>query len=140
VLSFVLQAVNSFEKIEIDKDVSCWFIPVEHTVEAYGIKIKAPKPMLYAPEFRKIYRSNRKQLGDLDLAIIDGSSKTRTGQARGHETIEEGLRLGKEIRAKRILFTNIGHKTDTHEGLEKFVKGAAGDKFGITFDGMALKL
>ena len=79
-------------------------------------------------------------LGDLDLAIIDGSSKTRQGQATGHETIEEGLRLGKEILAKRILFTNIGHKTDTHQALEKFVKGTAGNKFGIAFDGIRIKL
>ncbi|MCH7640980.1 MBL fold metallo-hydrolase [Patescibacteria group bacterium] len=132
--------VKPFEKVRVGNDSYCWFIEVVHTVEAYGIKIKAPKPVLYAPEFRKIYRSNRKQLGDLDLAIIDGSSKTRTGQARGHETIEEGIRLGTNIRAKKVLFTNIGHKTDTHDELVRFVKEKGGNRFDIAFDGLIAKL
>jgi phosphoribosyl 1,2-cyclic phosphodiesterase len=139
-LSFRSHDVKPFDKFEIGRDTSVWFIPVEHPVEAYGIKIKAPKPILYAVEFRKIRPSSRKQLGDLELAIIDGSSKTRHGQAKGHETIEDGIRLGKGIRAKRVLFTNIGHKTDTYGELDKFVKAKGGDKFTIAFDGLEIKL
>lgn len=139
-LSFRTTEVKPFEKFEIEKDTFCWFIPVKHTVEAFGIKIKAPKPILYAPEFRKILPSSKKQLGDLELAIIDGSSKTRHGQARGHETIEEGLRLGREIRAKKILFTNIGHKTDPHIKLLQFVKEEGGEKFSIAHDGLEIRV
>lgn len=132
--------VKPFENLEIEKDTSLWFIPVEHTVEAYAIKIKSGKPIVYAPEFRRILPSSKKQLGDLELAIIDGSSKTYHGQAKGHETIEEGLRLAKEIRAKKVLFTNIGHKTDTHEALVQFVKEKSGQNFGISFDGLEISL
>lgn len=139
-LAFRPIEVKPFEKFEVGQDTSSWFIPVEHPVEAYGIKIKAPKPAFYAVEFRKIRPSSRKQLGDLDLAIIDGSSKTHQGQAKGHETIEEGVRFGKEIRAKKILFTNIGHKTDIHEKLDSFVKEKGGDKFGIAFDGLEVRV
>ena len=74
------------------------------------------------------------------MAILDGSSKTSYGQAKGHETIEEGLRFGKDVNAKRVLFTNIGHKTDTHANLEAFMKEHGGDKFGIAFDGLELKV
>ncbi|MFV1917238.1 MAG: MBL fold metallo-hydrolase [Patescibacteria group bacterium] len=139
-LRFKKTVVKPFESFHLGKDVFCWFIPVEHTVEAYGIKIKAPKPVLYAPEFRKIYRSNRKPLGDLDLAIIDGSSRTRIGQARGHETIEEGIRFGTNIHAKKVLFTNIGHKTATHDELVRFVKEEGGNRFDIAFDGKLIRL
>ena len=52
--------VKPFEKVRVGSDSYCWFIQVVHTVKAYGIKIKAPKPILYAPEFRKIRPSSRK--------------------------------------------------------------------------------
>lgn len=148
-LSFEINEVKPFEKFPLDSDTHVWFLPVEHTIDAYALKLKAPKPFCYAPEFRKIKISVRKKLGDVDLAILDGSSKDKRGQAKGHETIVEGLRLGKEINAKRTLFTNIGHKTDTHENLEKFVKSPDVNRdsprfdrgrFGIAFDGMKIKL
>ena len=130
-----------FEKISLSKDSSVWLIPVEHgSEEAYAIKLKAPKPVVYAPEFRRIIPSSRKEMGDIEMAILDGSSKTSYGQAKGHETIEEGLRFGKDVNAKRVLFTNIGHKTDTHANLEAFVKEHGGNKFGIAFDGLELKV
>lgn len=140
ILGFKQIEVKAFEKIELDKQFSCWLIPVIHPVEAYAIKIKAGKPLVYAPEFRKILPSSKKYLGDLELAIIDGSSKTREGQAKGHETIEEGIRLGHEIKAKKILFTNIGHKTDRHEALVEFVKQKGGHKFSIAFDGLEITM
>lgn len=139
-LAFRKKEVKPFKKVELENQFSFWFIPVEHSVEAYAIKLKAPKPIVYAPEFRRIKPSSKKELGDLELAIIDGSSKTHIGQAKGHETIEEGLRLGTEIRAKRILFTNIGHKTDTHQELADFVKEKGGNKFDIAFDGLEISL
>lgn len=139
--SFKIKETKPLEKIELDRDSSAWFIPVEHgPTEASGIKIKAPKPIFYAPEFRKILPSSKKFLGNLDLTVLDGSSKTSLGQARGHETIEEGIRLAKEINAKKVFFTNIGHKTDTHQRLEEFVKKGGAEKFGIAFDGLEIKL
>jgi phosphoribosyl 1,2-cyclic phosphate phosphodiesterase len=138
--AFHISEAKPFEKIDLGKGNYVWFIPVEHgSTECYAIKIKAPKPIFYAPEFRKILPSSRKQLGNCDLAIIDGSSKTSYGQAKGHETIDEGLRLGQDIHAKRVLFTNIGHKTDIHNNLVNFVK-EKGEKFGIAFDGLEVKL
>lgn len=139
--AFKIYEAKAFEKINIGNDSYVSFIPVEHgTIEAYGIKIKAPKPIFYAPEFRRILPSSKKEIGDIEIAVIDGSSKTGYGQAQGHETIEEGVRLGKEIHAKKILFTNIGHKTGKHESLANFVKSQGGDKFSIAFDGLEIKV
>lgn len=139
-LSFKKKEVKPFAKNLIGNRMTYWFIPVIHTVEAYAIKIKEARPFVYAPEFRKILPSSKSYLGNIDLAIIDGSSKTFHGQAKGHETIEEGLRLGKDIAAKKILFTNIGHITDTHKALESFVREKGSHKFGVSFDGLELKL
>ncbi len=139
--SFEIVEAKPFEKVQLDTNSSCWFIPVEHgSVEAYGIKVKAPKPAFYAVEFRRILPSSKKFIGDIDIAIIDGSSKTSFGQAKGHETIEEGMRLGRDIHTKKILFTNIGHKTDRHEDLDGFVKQNGGSKFSIAFDGLEVTL
>ncbi len=139
--SFKFQEIKPLHKTDIINNTSIWYIPVVHSsLETYAIKVKAPKPIVYAPEFRKVIPSNRKYLGDLELAIIDGSSKTSYGQAKGHQTIEEGIRLGKDLKAKKILFTNLGHKTDSHSGLETFVKENGGEKFGIAYDGLRIKL
>lgn len=139
--AFKICEAKPFEKVPLGNDSMLTFLPVEHgEIETYGIKVKAPKPIFYAPEFRRLRPSSKKEIGDIDLAIIDGSSKTGFGQAKGHETIEEGVRLGKEIRAKKIFFTNIGHKTDRHEGLVKFVKEIGGEKFGVAFDGLEVKV
>lgn len=138
--SFNTTSSAPFEKFTLRNSTEILLIPVRHTVEAYGIKIKSKKPFLYAPEFRNIPKPSKKYLGDLDLIIIDGSSKTKVGQARGHETIEEGIRIANDLSAKKVIFTNIGHKTDTHQNLEKFVKEVGGDKFNIAFDGLELKL
>lgn len=139
-LSFKTKKVRPMEKVKLENDVQIWFVPVRHTVETYAVKIKAPRPIAYAPEFRSIRPSSKKQLGDIEVAIIDGSSKTRKGQAKGHETIEEGLRLGKEIGAKKVYFTNLGHKTDTHEDLVRFVKKEGGNKFNIPYDGLEIEV
>ncbi|MBN1169299.1 MBL fold metallo-hydrolase [Candidatus Woesebacteria bacterium] len=138
--SFIKTSLSPFNKLTLGSSTDIWLIPVRHSVEAYAVKIKSKKPFLYAPEFRSIPGPSKKYIGDLDLMIIDGSSKTRVGQARGHETIEEGIKVAQELSAKKIYFTNIGHKTDTHNDLTLFVKEKGGDKFNIAFDGLELKL
>jgi phosphoribosyl 1,2-cyclic phosphate phosphodiesterase len=139
-LSFKIIEAKPHEPLRLSKDWSCTFIPVEHTVPAYAIKIKAPRLITYAPEFRRILPSSKKEISGSEVVIIDGSSKSSLGQAKGHETIEEGIRLGQEISVKKIFFTNIGHKTDRHEALEEFVKGKAGSKFNIAFDGLEVNV
>jgi phosphoribosyl 1,2-cyclic phosphate phosphodiesterase len=138
--SFTKASLSPLKKLTLGSSTDVWLVPVRHTVEAYAIKIKSKKPIVYAPEFRSIPNPSKKTLGDLDIIIIDGSSKTKAGQARGHETIEEGIRVAKQLSPKKVYFTNIGHKTDTHKELEKFVKQKGGNKFNIAFDGLELKL
>lgn len=139
-LSFKEEAVKPMEKVKVKNDFFVWFVPVEHTVEAYAIKIKAPRPIVYAPEFRRIKPSSKKVLGDLDLVVMDGSSKTKRGQAKGHQTIQEGLRLAKELSPKKVLFTNIGHKTDRHSDLVNYVREEDNGRYSIAYDGLELNV
>jgi len=139
--SFEIILMQPFEKKEIEKDKFVWLLPVEHgKIEAYAIKIKAPKPIIYAPEFRKIPPASKKFFKDIDVAIFDGASKTRIGRAKGHQTVEEGIKVGKELNCKKIVFTNIGHKTERFEELRYFVKNKGGNKFDIAYDGLEITL
>ncbi len=139
---FHIKELEPYKKIELGDNISsCSLIPVEHgNIEAYGIKISAPDPIFYAPEFRRISPTTIKHIGSLEILIIDGSSKNRLGQAKGHETIEEGIKLGNQIQTKKVFFTNIGHKTDTYENLQFFVRRKGGRMFNIAFDGLDLSL
>lgn len=121
--------------------IKIWYIPVEHGLrETYGIKLKERKILFYAPEFRKILPSVRRNISGIDLLILDGSSLGKAGQTRGHENIEEGIKLGKILRIKMAVFTNIGHKTLPHKELGQFVKEHGGKNFGIAFDGLEMTL
>ena len=139
-LSFTTAAIDPFKKLTLGGEVDLWLIPVRHTVETYGIKVKAKKPIFYAPEFRSIPGPSKKYLGDLDVLIIDGSSKSSIGQSIGHQNIEEGIKVAQQLQPKKVYFTNIGHKTDIHYKLEGFVRKNGGNKFNIAFDGLELKL
>lgn len=138
--SFRTQIVKPQEEINF-AGIHAWYIPVEHgNIEAYGIKLKERKIVFYAPEFRKILPSARKDIRGIELLILDGSSLTSSGQTKGHESIEEGVRLAKDLRPKRILFTNIGHKTLPHDKLSSWVKEKGGENFDIAYDSLEIEL
>jgi len=71
---------------------------------------------------------------------LDGSSLETKGQTRTHESIEEGIRLGKELKPKFCYFTHIGHITGTHKELEKIVQKQGGRNFHIAYDGLELEI
>jgi phosphoribosyl 1,2-cyclic phosphate phosphodiesterase len=136
--NFKRTIIKPLEKLVLKKG-EVTLIPVEHTVEAYAVKVKAPRILVYAPEFKTISKSSRKLIGDCDLLVMDGSSKNRVGEARGHQTIEHGLTYAKHINSKQYLFTNIGHKTDVHVSLAGFVQ-LPGKKINVAYDGLVVKL
>lgn len=116
------------------------FVPVEHSsTPAYAIKVKADKLLAYIPDFRRILPSNEKTLRDLNFLILDGSSLSRIGQAKGHITIEEGIEIGRKLKAKEVFFTHIGHKVLPHKDLEEFVQAKGGQNFHIAYDGLEIE-
>lgn len=129
------KTVIEHEKIKIS------FFPVKHSrVPCYGIKIKADKIFVYIPDFVKLPKPERKQIRDVHLLALDGSSLGKRGQTRTHQSIEEGLQLAKRLKPKLCYFTHLGHITGRHQELEKFVQEHGGRNFHVAYDGLELNI
>lgn len=129
------KAVLEHEKVKIS------YFPVKHSrISCYGIKMKADKIFVYIPDLARLPKSKRKQVRDVHLLVLDGSSLGKKGQVRTHQSIEEGVRLAKELKPKLCYFTHIGHITGLHQELEKFVQNQDGRNFHIAYDGLELNI
>jgi phosphoribosyl 1,2-cyclic phosphate phosphodiesterase len=71
---------------------------------------------------------------DADVAIVDGSTRSRP--VRGHIPMEEIAAAAKRLRAGRLLFTHIGHRTGTHAELSEWLPAGA----DVTYDGLLIEL
>lgn len=135
---FTPQVISPPEVFEINH-TRFTFIPVEHgKFPTWGVKMKGEKLVIYLPDFNKLPKSEEKTCRDVHLAILDGSSLGKIGQVRNHESIIEGISLGKKLKAKQIYFTHLGHKTGKHQDLEAFVQKEGGKNFHIAYDGLEL--
>jgi len=115
------------------------FLPVNHTKDSsFGILIEQNgKQFFWAPDFKSLPESTKEILKNVDLLAMDGSElKVRTPS---HQTIEEGIKLAKNLKAKEVYFVHIGHRTFPHDELETFVQ-KEGKQFHIAFDALELKL
>lgn len=134
-----LTVVKENEQFELN-NYKITFAPVEHAgTPASAIKVKADRLLAYIPDFRRILPSNEKTLRDLNFLILDGSSLSKIGQTGGHITIEEGIEIGKKLKAKNVFFTHIGHKVLLHQELEDFVQSKGGRNFHIAYDGLEVE-
>ncbi|OGD86305.1 hypothetical protein A2870_00080 [Candidatus Curtissbacteria bacterium RIFCSPHIGHO2_01_FULL_41_11] len=132
------------------------YIPVIHgNTPAYAIKyketsalrsstssagLKDGKIFTYITDFNRILPSSQTQIRHSHVIALDGSSLGKIGQGPGHISIKDGIIIGKNLKAKEVYFVHIGHKTDTHKRLERYLEEEAGPKFHIAFDGLELKL
>lgn len=137
----IIKSKGKLEKFKINS-FNITLFPVIHSksVPTCGVLIeKNGRKAVYAPDFREIPNASLKLLKSVDILIIGGSSLGIKGRALGHETIEEGIVLGKKLAAKKVYFIHIGHSTGKHEDLEKFVK-IKGANFHIPHDNLTLDL
>jgi phosphoribosyl 1,2-cyclic phosphate phosphodiesterase len=93
--------------------------------------------ILILPEIYKIDPETKKTLknSEIDLLIVDGAYY---GEAvyKDHFTIQEAIRFGKDVGAKRTIVTNIWHRTKPFNKLkEEFSEFAE-----IAYDGMEINL
>jgi len=115
------------------------YFPVIHgKTPAFGIKVKDGPILAYIPDFNKILPSSQKIIRDCHVLIIDGSSLSKIGQTKGHISINDGIQIAKNLRAKNVYFVHIGHKTGTHKFLEEYLRQNAGPSFHIAFDTLEL--
>ena len=135
-----INVVKPNEPIHL-KNVRVEYFPVIHGhTPTCGIKVKDNKILAYIPDFNRILPSSQKVIRDCHILIIDGSSLGKIGQSQGHISIEDGIQIAKKLRAKSVYFVHIGHKTDTHNFLENYLKDHAGPAFHIAYDGLELEL
>jgi phosphoribosyl 1,2-cyclic phosphate phosphodiesterase len=131
---FVPQIILPLEVIEIDH-LKITFFPVKHNrIPCFAVKLKGERLVIYAPDLRKVPKVHQKLCRDVHLLILGGSSLGKRGQAKGHESIEEGIKLAKNLRAKKVYFTHIGHITGRHEELKEYVKSHGEKDFHIAYD------
>ena len=69
-----------------------------------------------------------------DVALLDGSTRDRP--VRGHVPIAETVAAARKLKAGRMLFTHIGHRTGTHAELEAWLPDGA----GVAYDGLVIEL
>ncbi len=128
------------ELIEVD-NLKISLLPVNHNHSiCYAVKIKEGKIFIYIPDIKRLPKNARKDFKEAYLLVLDGSSLGVKGQTKTHESIEEGLKLAKELKPKFCYFTHIGHITGAHKDLEKFVQKEGGRNFHIAYDGLELEL
>ncbi len=135
---FKQEAVKSNEVFEINQ-IKFSLISVRHNhFPTWGVKMKQRRLVAYLPDFKRIPKNQRKTWRGADLLILDGSSLGKAGQTRTHQSILEGIELAKNLKAKQVYFTHLGHKTDKHQELEKIIQKEGGKNFQIAFDGLRL--
>jgi len=117
------------------------YFPVIHgKTPAFGIKVKDGPILAYIPDFNKILPSSQKVIRDCHILIIDGSSLDKMGQTKGHISINDGIQIAKNLRAKNVYFVHIGHKTGTHLFLEDYLSQNAGQSFHIAYDNLEITI
>ncbi|RLE40991.1 hypothetical protein DRZ77_00530 [Candidatus Woesearchaeota archaeon] len=76
-------------------------------------------------------------LRGIDLLIIDGCCFDK--REFGHMSMLDAYRIGKQLKAKKILFTHIGHRNLPHDKLEKLCKYVF-DNAMPAYDGMIVEV
>ena len=98
---------------------------------AFRFTFPSGATLVYAPDIGA--PPDSKLARGADLLMMDGSTHER-GLA-GHLPMIEGVEIAKRLRAKRTLFTHVGHRTGTFDELEQWLDGAA-----MAYDGLEIEL
>lgn len=132
-----INVVKTHQRFQLDDNTTVEYFPIEHGRKpAFGIKVKSGPVLVYIPDLARLPKSEIKLVKDVHVLALDGSSLGKHGQTQSHQSIEEGIKLGRELKAKNIYFIHIGHATSTHENLEAFVQDKGGKNFHIAYDGL----
>lgn len=136
----IIKAKGKLERFKINSfSLTLFLVKHSESIPTCGILIeKDGKKVVYAPDFREMSKKSSEMVRGAKVLIIGGSSLTEKGRAKGHQTIEEGIILAKNLKAKAVYFVHIGHKTDKHKFLERYLRQKAGHNFHIAFDGQEL--
>ncbi len=65
--------------------------------------------LAYVSDIKKMPAESRQKLHGIKTLVINGTSDIGY---KGHQTIFESIELAKELKAKRVFFTHIGHRIE----------------------------
>lgn len=121
-------------------------VPVVHSksTPTVGFVIEDRNSILcYFPDFRNfIKEEDKKYVEGVDCLFLDGSMLNNPfpvwTNKWGHISIMEGIKLATKCRAKKTIFTHIGHRTLPHDDLSELLRKKG--EFYAAFDGMNLEI
>jgi ribonuclease BN (tRNA processing enzyme) len=123
-------------KLELGEGLVAQAFDVSHSDNTRTIAFRFTFPsgatLVYAPDIGGPPES--KLARDADVLMLDGS--TRDQRPGGHMPISEGVEVARRLKAKRTLFTHIGHRTGTFVELEQWLDGGA----EVAYDGLEIEL
>ncbi len=129
---YKIQKIESEQKTTVE-GLGMQLLPVNHTSSSFGVLISEGKNrMFYAPDMKSLPTKTFNEVRKVDLVIFDGAELEI--KSRNHQTVLEGIELAKNLRAKKVYFTHIGHRTLLHKDLGKFVKEKGGTRFLVAYD------
>ncbi|MEX0621627.1 MAG: MBL fold metallo-hydrolase [Candidatus Woykebacteria bacterium] len=119
-------------------DLQVSLLPVNHTDSSFGIFVKGKgRSFFWAPDFKTLPPQTKAKIKGTTIAI-DGSELRIPTQ--NHQTIIEGVSLGRVSLAKSTYFIHIGHRNLPHKELVRFVQKTGGKNFNVAFDGLEVEI
>lgn len=113
-------------------------LPVNHTDSSFGVFVKeGDESFFWAPDFKTLPEDTKRKLRG-SVVAQDGSELNIS--TPNHQTIIEGIKLAKEVKAAQIYFIHIGHRTLPNKQLVDFVKQAGGNQFDVAYDNLEIEI
>jgi phosphoribosyl 1,2-cyclic phosphate phosphodiesterase len=135
-LDFRVMHLTPGVKLELGEGLVAQAFDVSHSEATRTVAFRFTFPsgatLVYAPDVAA--PPDSKLARGADVLMLDGS--TREQRPGGHMPISEGIDAGKRLKAKRTLFTHVGHRTGTFTELEQWLDGGG----ELAYDGMEIEL
>jgi phosphoribosyl 1,2-cyclic phosphate phosphodiesterase len=138
--------ISAYKRFKI-KDITFSPLKVKHSKTfptlAFKITLLLPHPftrhsIVYMPDYKQIPERSKKQITGCDILILGGAILLRN--IPWHNSIDCGIRLAQELKAKKVYFTHIGHLTKPHKQLVKYVKEKGEGYFSVLYDGQRINV
>jgi len=135
-LDFRILRMTPGVKVELEGGAVAQPFDVAHSENSRTVGFRFTSPggstLVYVPDM--IADPESKLARGADVLMLDGSTRDR--RQGGHMPITESLALRKRLKAERVIYTHIGHRTGTHAELESWLDGRA----EVAYDGMVIDL
>jgi phosphoribosyl 1,2-cyclic phosphate phosphodiesterase len=135
-LDFRILQLTPGVKVELEGGATAQPFDVAHSQNSRTVGFRftgeGGGTLVYVPDM--VAEPESKLARGADVLMLDGSTRDR--RQGGHMPMAESLPLLKRLKAERVIYTHIGHRTGTQVELESFLDGQA----EVAYDGMVLEV